>query len=286
MDLPQTCRLILRRGNYCGKPLVDGLNVCKLHTQNVACPWPLPGNQPCGVIIDQGMDRLDPKELKNHPHHKHFEIRAVVVPPDYRECRVCHAVISSITGFCEEHDAFSAQIRREEVLTQWQNHPEIFKKDKAELIKVLRDTQDAESLVNRLKLSDLTNFQPVDNVYEELYILAGQIVKWKDILADRVSQLEYLGYGTEHTGEQVRADVQLFQSALTEARNILVSIAKLDVEEKRIRVAEAQAMLVAEALGRVLDSLGLDDRSILRARSAVANQLRVINADEPKVLTR
>lgn len=286
MDLPETCRLILRRGNYCGKPLVEGLKVCKQHTQMVACPWPLPGNQPCGVAIDQGLDNLDPREIKNHPHHKHFEIRAVIVPAEYRECRVCHAVISSITGFCEEHDAYSAQIRKEQVLAQWEQFPDTFKKDKAELIRVLRSAQDAEVLINKLHLSDITNFKPIDNVYEELYVLAGQIVKWKDILAERVAQLEYLGYGTEHTGEQVRADVQLFTAALTEARTILVSIAKLDVEEKRVRVAEAQAMMVADALGRVLDSLGLDDRSILRARSAVANQLRVINADEPRVLTQ
>lgn len=285
MDMPQTCRLITRRGAYCGKPLLEEANVCKQHSQYVPCPWPLLGDQPCGVAIEQGMDRVDPKQTARHPHNKHLEVRAVLLPPEYRECRVCHTAISSITGFCAEHDAYSAQIRREEVLAQWENLPEVFKQDKAELLRVLKNTQDAEELVAKLHLSELVEAKPIDNVYEELYLLAGQIVKWKDILALRVSQLGYLGYGTEHAGEQVKAEVQLFQSALTEARNILVSIAKLDVEEKRVRVAEAQAMMVAEAIGRVLDSLGLDDRAILRARSSVASQLRVLSAAEPKVLT-
>lgn len=284
MDFPQTCRLITRRGAYCGKPLVDHLNVCKGHSQFIACPWPLPGNQPCGVAIEQGMGKVDPKETARHPHNKHFEVRAVILPPEYRECRVCHTAISSITGFCETHDAYSAQIRREEVLNQWETSPEIFNKDKSELIKVLKETKTAEQLVSKLQLTQLSESKPIDNVYEELYILAGQIVKWKDILAERVSQLNQLGYASEYHGEQIKAEVTLFQNALSEARNILVSIARLDVEEKRVRVAEAQAMLVAEALGRVLDSLGLDDRSVLRARASVAAQLRVINADEPKVL--
>jgi hypothetical protein len=285
MDLPETCRLITKHGTYCGKPRLAEFSVCKAHSQYVACPWPLPGDQPCGVAIEQGLDRIDPKELPRHPHHKHLEVRSVILPPEYRECRVCHTPISSITGFCADHDAYAAQLRREEVIRQWEANPTIFKADKAELIRVLKNTQDAETLVNRLHLSDLVNAQPVDNVYEELYVLAGQIVKWKDILAQRVSQLNYLGYGSEHAGEQVLSDVQLFTSALAEARNILVSIAKLDVEEKRVRVAEAQAMMVAEALGRVLDSLGLDDRSILRARSSIASQLRVINSTEPRALT-
>jgi hypothetical protein len=139
---------------------------------------------------------------------------------------------------------------------------------------MIRVLKDMDSLQSRLDLADITDFTPINNPYEELYRLAGQAVKWKDILAQRVAELQELGYEGK-TGEQIKAEVQLFAGAMTECRNILVSISKLDVEERMVRVAEAQALMIAEALGRVLDSLGLDDNTILRARSGVAERLRL-----------
>lgn len=142
-----------------------------------------------------------------------------------------------------------------------------------------RILRDMDGLRNRLELSDITNFEPVVNPYEELYKLAGQTVHWKNILAERVSQLHELGYEAK-TGEQIKAEVQLFTSALAEARNILTSISKLDVEERMVRVAEAQALMIAEALGRVLDSLGLDDNTVIRARTGVAERLRLFGGQK------
>lgn len=275
MDLPQTCLLIKPNGTVCGSPLAVGLDRCKGHVRSVACPYNLAGGW-CGVALPQRYENINPDSDRNHPHHKHYEARMIVVPPEYRACRVCKKPIASVTGFCTDHDTYAAQARREEVL---QTLTQLTEGDRKEMIRVLKDM---EGLRSRLELSDLVDYQPVVNPYEELYRLAGQTVKWKDILAERVGQLHELGYEAK-TGEQIKAEVQLFTGALTEARNILTSISKLDVEERMVRVAEAQALMIAEALGRVLDSLGLDDNTIIRARTGVAERLRLFGGQQKAI---
>lgn len=272
MDLPKNCLLIKTNGTVCGNPLAEGLDRCKSHTTSQACPYPIMG-QWCGVALPQKYMNIHPSTDRNHPHNKHYEARTVVVPPEYRTCRVCKKAISSHTGFCESHETYAAQMRREEVLSTLS---QLTEDDRKEMIQVLKDM---DGLRSRLELVDITDYKPINNPYEELYRLAGQAVKWKDILAERVSTLQELGYEGK-TGEQIKAEVQLFASALTECRNILVSISKLDVEERMVRVAEAQALMIAEALGRVLDSLGLDDNTVLRARSGVAERLRLFGGQQ------
>lgn len=273
MDLPKTCLLIKPNGIVCGTAVAVGLDRCKSHVPSVACPYPLAGSHWCGVALAQKYANINPDTDRNHPHHKHYEARMIVVPPEHRSCRVCKKPIASVTGFCAEHDSYAAQARREEVL---QTLTQLTDGDRKEMIRVLKDM---DGLRNRLELRDITTFEPVVNPYEELYRLAGQTVRWKDILAEQVGMLNELGYEAK-TGEQIKAEVQLFTAALTEARNILTSISKLDVEERMVRVAEAQALMIAEALGRVLDSLGLDDNTVIRARTGVAERLRLFGGQK------
>lgn len=235
--------------------------------------------QYCGVEIKQAWADIDPRDEPKHPHHLHWESRTVIVAPERRACKECRTPITSITGYCDKHDALAAQARREEFLGELNR---LTAGDRKEMIAVLKDT---DNLLSKIDLSALTEYSPITNPYEELYRLAGQTIKWKDILAERVADLEYLGYGTEHTGEQVKADVQLFTQALAEARQILVAISKLDVEERMVRIAEAQALMIAEILGRVLDSLGLDEAVVLRARSSVAERLRIFGGNQQRAIT-
>lgn len=272
MDLPPTCLLIKSNGVVCGNPLAEGLDRCRTHTTSGACPYQLAGHW-CGVALPNKYMNIHPTTDRNHPHHKHYEARMIVVPPEYRSCRVCKKPISTHTGFCEAHNSYAAQQRREEVLATLH---ELTEGDRKEMVRVLKDM---DGLRHALELKDIVDYQAINNPYEELYRLAGQAVKWKDILAERVATLHELGYEGK-TGEQIKAEVQLFAAALTECRNILVSISKLDVEERMVRVAEAQALMIAEALGRVLDSLGLDDNTVLRARSGVAERLRLFGGTQ------
>lgn len=278
MNSPETCLIIKRNGVICQAKVQEGLDRCRQHVSSVACPYPLPGDQWCGVELKQAWANMDPNEEPRHPHHRHYESRMIVVPPESRACKVCRTPIANVVGFCDKHDSYAGQARREEVLAELDR---ITEGDRKEMIKILRD---GELLHRKIaELTDLTEYSPITNPYEELYRLAGQTIKWKDILAERVANLEYLGYGTEHTGEQVKAEVQLFTAALAEARTILVSISKLDVEERMVRIAEAQAMMIAEVLGRVLDSLGMDETMVLRARSSVAERLRVFGNQQKAI---
>lgn len=276
MSDPDTCPIIKRNGVICQAKVQEGLDRCRQHVSSCACPFPLMG-QYCGVELKQAWANVDPNEEPKHPHHLHYESRMIVVPPTSRACKQCRTPISNLTGYCDKHDAYAAQARREETLAELNR---LTDGDRKEMIKILRDT---DGLLSRIDLSHLTDYSPITNPYEELYRLAGQTIKWKDILAERVADLEYLGYGTEHTGEQVKTDVQLFTQALAEARQILVAISKLDVEERMVRIAEAQAMMIAEVLGRVLDSLGLDETVVLRARSSVAERLRIFGNQQKAI---
>lgn len=270
MTPPDTCQIIKRNGVLCQAKVAEDLDRCRQHVASRACPYPLMGDQYCGVEIKQAWANIDPKDEPKHPHHLHYQSRMIVVPPESRACKSCRTPITSGTGFCDKHDSFAGQARREEVLAELDR---ITGSDRAEMIKILRDGELLQRKIT--ELTELTEYTPITNPYEELYRLAGQVIKWKDILAEKVAELSYLSYGTEHTGEQIKGEVQLFTQALAEARSILVSISKLDVEERMVRVAEAQAMMIAEVLGRVLDSLGLEEAIVLRARSGVAERLRV-----------
>lgn len=116
---------------------------------------------------------------------------------------------------------------------------------------------------------------PVADPLTELQQLAGQVVAWKQLLADRVAALKSTGYEGEY-GEQIRADVTLFERALDQCRRVLVDIARLNIDERLVALDEKRVALVAEALDRALGDLGLTREQRQEARSGVARHLRIV----------
>lgn len=276
------CPLVLpKTGTICGKPIPDDFGRCKDHTSKVACPYLLPGDKPCLVAIPEGWQNIDPVGHSKHPHHEHYKVRMVVIDPVHRLCQECHAVSTHLEGYCDLHAPLAQQARREmiiealdfEATQRGQTIEELTRKDRAEILNVLA-AHDAAQLAQSRRF-DVTSYVVIDNPYAELYKLAGQTVAWKDALAARVSELQEIGY-EGRTGEQTKAEVNMFMQAIQETRQILTAIAKLDVEERMVRIAEAQAIMIAETLSRVLDTLGLSAEKQLQARAAVAERLRIV----------
>ncbi|MBN6054530.1 hypothetical protein JYK22_21490, partial [Nonomuraea sp. RK-328] len=115
---------------------------------------------------------------------------------------------------------------------------------------------------------------PVADPLTELAKIAGQVVAWKDTLADKVNELSSLRYSTEG-GEQLRAEVALFERALDRCEKFLTAMARLNIDERLARISEQQADVIIKAITTVLDELGLSAEQQAEARRGVARRLRV-----------
>jgi len=111
---------------------------------------------------------------------------------------------------------------------------------------------------------------PVDNPLEELRGLAGEARAWKKVCAEAVAQLERLRYSTDG-GEQIRGEIILFERALDRCATVLIAIAKLNLDDRIVRVAEEQAQTIINVFRAGLREQGIigeQERQIIAAVSA------------------
>lgn len=116
---------------------------------------------------------------------------------------------------------------------------------------------------------------PVGDPFEQLSLLAGQVVAWKDALAGKVNELTQLRYEAMGAGtEQLRAEVALFERALDRCASVLGTIAKLNIDDRLARISERQAEAVIRAVDAAIAAVGRG-ASPAEARSVAARELRV-----------
>lgn len=111
-----------------------------------------------------------------------------------------------------------------------------------------------------------------------LLLLAGEITRFKDYLAARVSDLsaESWRYRGEQA-EQLRAEVALYERALDRTARVLGDINRLNLEERQVRIAEQHGEMFAEVFFRVLDRLGLTSEQYNRAAELMPRELRLLD---------
>lgn len=124
-------------------------------------------------------------------------------------------------------------------------------------------------------LADL-HAPPVDNPLTELARITGQVVAWKDALAEKVNELTSIRYSTEG-GEQLRAEVALFERALDRCERFLTAMARLNIDERLARIEQQQVDLITYAVTAVLEELGLPTEQQVEARRGIARHLRVVS---------
>ena len=89
---------------------------------------------------------------------------------------------------------------------------------------------------------------PVENPVQELAEMAG-ILKGAFLAAgERVNELTSVGVETRAGGEQLRAEIQLWERLTGHLRALLVDMSKLNLEERLVRLEERKADMVAEGL--------------------------------------
>jgi len=110
----------------------------------------------------------------------------------------------------------------------------------------------------------------------ELLAVAAEIRTWKEIMRAVVSDLlsrKVIRYGHHSYGEQVRAEVLLYERALERLAAILVQVGKLGIESKLAAIQQQQVDLVDRALTAALTATGLGLVEQQQAREVLAREL-------------
>lgn len=117
----------------------------------------------------------------------------------------------------------------------------------------------------------------VDNPLHELQKLAGEVLQWKNLCREHLSDLKDLGYAGM-TGEQVHAKVLVWERALDRSITALATLARLNIDERLARIEEQQADMVRSAFAAGLEEIGIGPEQRAVAARTFARHLRVIEA--------
>ena len=111
-----------------------------------------------------------------------------------------------------------------------------------------RERTEAEA---RKILDGIGEYDPVTDPVDELRRLAGRAVRWLDVLEGIIADLERLRYSTK-TAEQIDGRIVVFERAMDRCSTILQGLARLNLDERSVRVQEAQVAILAGALAQAL----------------------------------
>lgn len=116
---------------------------------------------------------------------------------------------------------------------------------------------------------------PVDNPLTALAELAGQVVAFKDALAGHVNALSEIRYQAG-SGEQIRAEIVLYERALDRCSSVLSNMGRLNIDERLAKVSEKQAERLISAIDALLIHLGITGDQAVEARRFLAQKLRSV----------
>lgn len=122
----------------------------------------------------------------------------------------------------------------------------------------------------------------VDDPLTELQLLAGEMRAWKEAVGEKVNALVSLRYEGGGTGEQLRAEVGVYERAADRYERILVDMARLGLDERLVRVQEGQAALMTSIFLGALGDLGLAEEIQQAGRRAIAERVRLAEAGKPQ----
>lgn len=124
----------------------------------------------------------------------------------------------------------------------------------------------------RRALADIGDFTAVDNPLTELALLAGRARQWMHVMAERVADLERFRYTTMTGGEELRAEVALYERAMDRTAKMLESIAKLNIDERLAVIDERRVERILTAIEAALAHVGVTDIDQVNEARAVAGR--------------
>ncbi|MGP9582303.1 hypothetical protein [Brachybacterium sp. AOP35-5H-19] len=105
---------------------------------------------------------------------------------------------------------------------------------------------------------------------------AGDAVAWQRVLRERVESLDGYSSATGMGGDQIRADVVLFERAMDRTAKVLELVARLDLDTRLTHISAQQGEQVARVLRVGLDAAGLSTGQREAAEAAMVLELRKI----------
>lgn len=122
----------------------------------------------------------------------------------------------------------------------------------------------------------LANAEAVADPLAELLQLAGELLAFKEILRARISLLKpnEWRYSGKAIGEQVRAEIILYERAMERLATILQKIARLNIEQRLAAIDEQVAAHIERALDLGMEAAGGDR---VKGRAAMQTYLRSID---------
>ena len=129
------------------------------------------------------------------------------------------------------------------------------------------------------------NLIPVEDPLLQLQLLAAEVVRWKELLGDKVEELESWTFDDAHEHEDVRAVLAAYERSLEHAHRVLVDMARLGIDERLARITEKQAETLIRVIEAVLDSreLGLSRELRQTGRTILARELSAVTNARPSI---
>lgn len=128
----------------------------------------------------------------------------------------------------------------------------------------------ARSLALRLDID------PVDNPLQALALHIGEEVRLKDAFESLVRELEEIRYKGA-AGEQIRAEITLYERALDRVGTRLTAYARLNIDERLAVIQEKQAEVIIKAIDAALAHAGITGEAATAARQVAARHLRSVS---------
>ena len=105
------------------------------------------------------------------------------------------------------------------------------------------------------------NLPPVEDPLSALSAVTAEVLAWKDQMAGLVNDLTSVRYEAESEhgsgGEQLRAEVALWERALDRCERFLASMARLDIDNRLAKITEARAAVIITVFLTALDAGGV-----------------------------
>jgi len=120
----------------------------------------------------------------------------------------------------------------------------------------------------------------VDLATAVLQRIGGRAVRLVEVLEVVVADLKRIRY--ESQAEQIDGRVIVYERALDRAGKILTDLARLNLDERLVRVSEAQGLLLNQIISGVLGDVGASAEMLAAVRPALATRLRLAEAGKPQ----
>lgn len=131
-------------------------------------------------------------------------------------------------------------------------------------------TERIERLLHRL------DAKPCDDPLAALRLLAGRALAVEETIGQMVNELTSIRYESVAGGEQLRSEVAVLERAMDRAGKLLVDIAKLNIDERLVRVTEKQAAMAEQALMATLSEMGMDAGQQTEACARLGRHLQLV----------